>query len=249
MPPWQSPETAKRISYPYNRAMEGDLVFDLPAVWRKAPAERTARFFAVYSAVSVALQTELRRRIPDEWFRDPARFENVQLAWPLLTWQASLPFRPRTRNALTCDVLDNRIMKRFFREARLKLPGLLPGVHLRIMAEGRPELARGYEPKHAQSIALYVERNVRCRARLEGLLVAEAALLNGLIGLAGLAGMTRREQTRRVRSLAKIWNAQLRTIYTRQDFRWLLPELLKTATRAFLESKCELIAPPRTNVA
>jgi hypothetical protein len=229
--------------------MEGNLEFDLPAIWRKAPAERTARFFRVYAAVSLALQRELRRRIPDEWFRDPARFENVRLAWPLLAWQASLPYRPRTRNALTYDVLDNKIMKRFFREARLRLPDVLAGVHLRIMTEGRPELARGYEPKHARRIAEFVQRNVRCRARLEGLLVAEAALINGLIGLAGFPDLTRVEQTRRVRSLAKIWNSQLRTIYTRQDFRWLLPQLLETVTRAFLESGCELIARPRTNVA
>jgi hypothetical protein len=229
--------------------MEGNVEFNLPEIWRQAPAERARGFFMIYSAVSLALQRELRRRIPDEWFRDPARFENVHLAWPLLTWQASLPLRPRTRNALTYDVLDNRVMKRFFRQAWLRLPGLLHGVHPRIMAEGRPELARGYEPQHAGRIAQYVERNVRCRARLEGLLVAEAALLNGLIGLAGFADMPRREQGRRVGALAKIWNSQLRTIYTRQDFRWLLPHLLETVTRAFLDSGCELIAPPRTNVA
>ena len=229
--------------------MEGNLEFDLPAIWRKAPAERTPRFFGVYSAVSLALQRELRRRIPDEWFRDLARFENVRLAWPLLIWQASLPYRPKTRYAFTYDVLDNKMMKRFFREARLRLPGLLSGVCFRIMTEGPPELARGYEPKHARRIAQFVECNVRCRARLEGLLVAEAALVNGLIGLAGFPDLTRIEQTRRVRSLRKIWNSQLRTIYTRQDFRWLLPHLLETVTRAFLESGCELIARPRTNVA
>ena len=229
--------------------MEGNLEFDLPAIWRKAPAERTARFFRVYSAVSLALQKDLRRRIPDEWFRDPARFENVRLAWPLLTWQASLPYRPRTRNAFAFDVLDNNMMKRFFRQARLRLPGLLAGVHLRIVTEGQLELARGYEPKQAQRIAQFVERNVRCRARLEGLLVAEAALINGLIGLAGFPDLERWDQRRRVRSLVKIWNSQLRTIYTRQDFRWLLPQLLETVTRAFLDSGCELIAPARTNVA
>jgi hypothetical protein len=199
--------------------------------------------------VSLALQTELRRRIPDEWFRDPARFENVRLAWPLLTWQASLPFRPRNRGAMTYDVLDNRVMKRFFREARFRLPSLLPDVQRRIMEQGGVELARAYDPKHARSIVQYVERNVRCRSRLEGLLVAETALLNGLIGLAGFADLRRWEPGRRLRSLAKIWNSQLRTIYTRQDFRWLLPQLLETVTRAFLDSRCELIVPPRTNVA
>jgi hypothetical protein len=141
------------------------------------------------------------------------------------------------------------MMKRFFREARLRLPGLLEGVHLRITTEGRPELARGYEPKQARRIAQFVQRNVRCRARLEGLLVAEAALINGLIRLAGYPDLTRAEQTRRVRLLRKIWNSQLRTIYTQQDFRWLLPQLLETVSRAFLESGCELIARPDTNVA
>jgi hypothetical protein len=229
--------------------MEGNLEFDLPAIWRKAPAERTARFFRVYSAVSLALQRELRRRIPDEWFRDPARFENVRLAWPLLTWQASLPYRPRTRNAFTYDVLDSKTMKSFFRQARLRLPEVLSGVQLRIMMEDRTEVARGYEPKQARRIAEFVQRNVRCRARLEGLLVAEAALINGLIKLAGFPDLTPAEQTRRVRLVRKIWNSQLRTIYTRQDFRWLLPQLLETVSRAFLESGCELIVLPPTNVA
>ncbi|MDP8979102.1 MAG: hypothetical protein M3O35_00770 [Acidobacteriota bacterium] len=229
--------------------MEGNLEFSLPAIWLKAPPERTQRFFTVYSAVSLALQRELRRRIPEEWFSDPARFENVRLAWPLLLWQASLPLRPRSRNALNYDVLDNGIMKRYFREARIRLPNLLEGVQSRILAEGHPALAQGYEPKHAGAIAQFVESNVRCRARLEGLLVAEAALINGLVRLAGFDEMSRREQTLRVQALTRIWNAQLRAIYTRQDFRWLLPELLETVSRAFLESTCELNAPPRTNVA
>src|SRR6266404_5004242 len=142
-------------------SMEDNLQFDLPPIWRKAPAERTPRFFRVYSAVSLALQRELRRRIPEEWFRDPERLESVRLAWPLLTWQASLPYRPRTRYAFTYDVLDTRMMKRFFREARLRLPEVLAGVHLRVMTEGRPELSRGSEPKHARTISQFVQRNVR----------------------------------------------------------------------------------------
>ncbi len=229
--------------------MQGNLEFSLPAIWLNAPAERTQRFFTVYSAVSLELQRELRRRIPKEWFNDPARFENVRLAWPLLLWQASLPLHPRSRGALNYDVLDNGIMKRYFREARIRLPSLLDGLQFRILAEGRPGVPQRYEPKHAAAIAQFVERNVRCRARLEGLLVAEAALVNGLVGLAGFAQLSRREQTLRVQALSRIWNAQLRAIYTRQDFRWLVPELLETVSRAFLESTCELNAPPRTNVA
>ena len=73
-------------------------------LWLSAPRERNASYAAVYSAVSLAMQSALRRWV-GEWIREnPAVMERKVSGYSLLAFSCTRPFRGRSTNIFTYDV-------------------------------------------------------------------------------------------------------------------------------------------------
>ncbi len=197
------------------------LVATHPA-WINAPDELQARYFQTWQAVSQALQKALRTWIPETYFRDPARYEDRDAAFPLLVYAASRPCRGRPRTEFTYDVVDEETLPAAFHLIGSSLQAVLGKVEQRLHESGRPELARRYAPRWHQDVLRAVQKKPR---QFLGLLGDEAAVVNSVIDL----GTAHRMQA--VKPFAKWATVALRSMYG-MDLRSLAFAALDEATRA-----------------
>ena len=93
--------------------------------WLDAPGERDQQFFQVYARVSRAVQRAIRIWLPYLYFSRPERYEDWAAAAPLVVYQASRPCTGRPKYDFTYDVLRDRSMTAFYRQASGRLPGEL----------------------------------------------------------------------------------------------------------------------------
>jgi hypothetical protein len=106
------------------------LPFDLN-LWLSAPRERNPSYISVYSAVSHALQTALRRCVR-EWLEEhPGTIERRVSGYSLLAFTCTRPYRGRTTNLFTYDVQQTsvvdhalRVASRLIAEEASRLDGL-----------------------------------------------------------------------------------------------------------------------------
>jgi hypothetical protein len=194
----------------------------LHPAWRNIPEERDARYFPVWQQTSLALQRALRKWIPEMYFRDMARYENREKAYPLIVYQASRLCFGRARTEFTYDVADPETLPAAFRMIGQGLRRVLAGVETALRESGRPELARRYAPVWHQDVLNAVKKRPK---RLLELLGDEAALINAVIDL----GTDRRMNA--VKPFAKAASAALRNMY-REDMRVLALRALEEATGA-----------------
>lgn len=204
--------------------------------WLTAPDERTPGFFPAFARVSVAIQTVLRERIPAQYFLDLQAFAAPKIAYPMLVYRSSRPFRGKMRTELTYDVLNPKTLATFFRTVRPVFAETLQAVKSRLLAENLPELAALYEPARANAILDSVQKLSKSRKCLYVLIRAESGLITTMFDLAGLGNLTIKQQARRVASFEKKWRYQLRRMYPGTDFTWLAGELMERATEALAET-------------
>ena len=202
------------------------------ARWLSAPAERSAAFLPTFARISVALQATLREHVPTVYFQNAERFWDWKSAYPMLVYQASLPFRGRVRTELTYDVLNPRLMAILFRRGKAKLIPLLERVEADLLAQGWPEVAGHYLSRHAPEIIKTVQRLSFPRRCLYRLVRSESVLVDALVDLSGLGSLTAREQAKRLAVFRKKWQFQLRRLYPGGDFSTLAPLLLEVVTQA-----------------
>ena len=189
--------------------------------WIGAPHERHPAYFRTWQAVSLAVQEALRCWIPQNYFRDPARYEDRDAAFPLLVYAASRPCRGRPRTEFTYDLADAEVLPRALHQIGASLQNVLAAVERGLHDGGRPALARRYAPRWHNDIL----RAVQSRPRpLLSLLGDEAAVVNALVSL----GSARKMQA--VKPFARSASMALRTIYG-EDLRPLALRLLEEATR------------------
>jgi hypothetical protein len=193
--------------------------------WTGAPPERHPAYFRTWQAVSLAVQKALRIWVPEIYFRDPARYEDRDAAFPLLVYAASRPCRGWPGTEFTYDVADEEVLPRALHQIGGALQGVLETVERRLRNSGRPALARRYAPRWHQDVLRAVQRKPR---PLLGLLGDEAAVVNSLVGL----GSGRQMQA--VKPFARSASMALRTMYG-EDLRPLAFRLLEEATQT-LES-------------
>lgn len=230
------------------RKFLGAPIPQLDASWLRAPDERSPAFFPVFARVSVAIQKTLREKVPASYFADVENFLNTKTAYPMLVYQASLPFHGKLRTELTYDVLNPKTLAALFRTVKVGLPELLVNVEERLRAASLDVLASRYAPKRAAEIVHSVQRLSKSRKCLYILIRSEAVLVNGLLELGGLGGLGAKEQARRAASFEKKWNFQLRRLYPGTDFSWLAPELLNVATETLLTNlNLENASSPSSN--
>ena len=200
--------------------------------WINAPDELQTRYFQTWQGVSLALQKALRAWIPEIYFRDPARYENRDAAFPLLVYAASRPCRGRPRTEFTYDVVDPEVLPCALNLIGTSLQTVLEKVERRLHECGRPELARRYAPLWHQDVLRAVQKRPR---QFVGLLGDEAAVVSAVIDF----GTARRMQA--VKPFAKSASLALRNMYG-EDLRPLAFRALEEATRA-LESKTLAATP------
>ena len=215
----------------------------LDSCWLAAPSERSPLFFPAFAAISLAIQGALRERVPAACLVNPNDFEDTRTAYPILVYQASRTFHGKGRADLTYDVLDEILMKRFYRRAKKGLVSVLAGVVARLHSEQREDLVRLYQPNRAEQIVAAVQKARKSRAIVFDLLVGECALVNELRQLAGLGDMPVRERAKRATNVSKSWNSHLRGLCPGRDFRCLAPELLKIAAAALVHALTQRNGP------
>ena len=188
--------------------------------WIGAPHECDPAYFRTWQAVSVAVQKALRCWIPEKHFRDRARYEDRDAAFPLLVYAASRPCRGRPRTEFTYDVADTEVLPRALHQIGASLQSVLETVERGLFDSGHPALARRYAPRWHHDVLRAVLRKPR---PLLGLLGDEAAVVNALVGLGSGHKM------RAVKPFARSANMALRTMYG-EDLRPLAFRLLEEAT-------------------
>jgi hypothetical protein len=199
--------------------------------WTGAPHERQTAYFRTWQAVSLAAQQALRCWIPEIYFRDPARYEDRDAAFPLLVYAASRPCRGRPRSEFTYDMADEELLPRALHQIGASLRSVLHRVERTLYDCGRPALARRYAPRWHQDMLRAVQKKPR---PLLGLLGDEAALVNALVGLGSGRKM------RAVKPFARSASMALRTMYG-EDLRPLAFRLLEEATRTLETTVCSIV--------
>jgi len=189
--------------------------------WTGAPHELNAAYFRTWQAVSLAVQRALRCWIPEIYFRDPARYEDRDAAYPLLVYTASRPCRGRPQTEFTYDLADEEMLPRALHQIGGSLQSVLKTAERGLNDGGRSALARRYAPRWHQDVVRAVQSKPR---PLLDLLGDEAAVVNALVGLGSGRGM------RAVKPFARSASMALRSVYG-EDLRPLAFRLLEEATR------------------
>jgi len=200
--------------------------------WFKLPPERTADFLPKFVAVSVAVQAALRRAVPRLYFADVNRFRDTRMAYPLLVYAASRPYRADSRTDYTYDILNPALMRRFYHGVALFLPGLLQKVSERLNAQDMHDVAKFYRPENAREIIQMVDGRKLCRRRMEALVFAETVMVDNLIPFAGGQALSRSACQKRAAKCGKLWTSKLLRLYARKDFTAIGAEILDAATQA-----------------
>jgi hypothetical protein len=208
--------------------------------WLDAPGERDQQFFQVYARVSRAVQRAIRIWLPYLYFSRPERYEDWAAAAPLVVYQASRPCTGRPKYDFTYDVLRDRSMTAFYRQASGRLPGELARIEGLLLGAGRRDWAAAYGVKHARDFKDMVRRHP---AQVRSLLVADTCLIDAFVNLGCQAGqlhrqtgkdpgMAVRELARLGTQAAKALRSKLRRLYGGQEFLALGSLLFVEATNA-----------------
>jgi hypothetical protein len=92
------------------------LPFDLN-LWLSAPREKNSSYIAVYSAISSAMQTALRRWVGEWLSNNPDAIERRVSGYSLLAFSCTRPYRGRTTNLFTYDVQQTSVVDHALRVA------------------------------------------------------------------------------------------------------------------------------------
>ena len=217
---------------------------DLASAWLRGPGERDPTFFEVYSRVSVAVQRAMRRWVPYIYFSDIGRFGNLPEAYSLVFYRSTWAFAGRPRSEFTHDLVtfeDHGVARPW---AFRPLASHLAVTERLLLAAGRKDLARQYEPWRAREVLAGIVRRPRF---VNALLAADTFLIDRMVDLAlagrelaaGLAGQPRRtaiDLAAAADRFTKALNQTLGRLYGGQDFRALGSLLLVEATRALAAS-------------
>lgn len=209
------------------------------AAWLDAPIERSADFRPVYTEMSAAVQQALRLWLPFAYFRDPARYDTLGTAYPLVVYRCTLPYRSKAGSDFAYDIMSAESVALARRSTGMALAAELARIEQLLLAAGKPQTARFYRPSRRDIVLASVERSPRL---FHSLLVADAQFVDHLVRLGVRAGGLRRamqhEPQRAVRELAKFgeefvktFHRRLRRLYGGEDFTAFGPLILIEATR------------------
>ncbi|MDQ6760170.1 MAG: hypothetical protein M3Z32_09945 [Acidobacteriota bacterium] len=210
--------------------------------WFEAPRERTPEFLTTYAKVSIGLQRALRGLAVRHFFIDLDRHRNQLSAYTLLAYASSRAFRPLSRTDFSYDVTNPAMMTMFFRMSRRRMTSALEERQAVVLAAGDTELARMYDPRHAEHVLRIVKKQKRFRKPLHRVLVAEGKLLNELMVFSGLAEAPPKERLKRSAIVMRKWRGILSHLCLGSDLSGIAPELFEATTNVYLAAgKTELL--------
>lgn len=160
MPSSAPVEISSQIQQPTAPAQESTAIDFSP--WLSAPRERMSNYFPVYSAVSQAMQTALRRWAR-EWLRQhPAAFERRIASYSLLVFSCTRPYRGRPALMFTYDLQQTATLDQAFRTARRLLAEELERIQDVQQTSGYP-IVMNHTSRQVQA---FVARNHRFICRM-----------------------------------------------------------------------------------
>ena len=171
--------------------------------WKLAPAERGRAYFPTWRAISIKLQGLLRHSIADAYFRDIHRFEDRELAYPMLAYKVARLFYGRPSTEFTYDLRDypecQHTLRSTWRSTGHTMQILLADSEQRLQAAGMPVLARRYAPVWRQDVLAAVRQAPR---RYVDLLAREGVFINAIIDLGTARSVAAVNRFARAASLA-----------------------------------------------
>lgn len=195
--------------------------------WATAPAEGKAGYSRCWQRVSVALQIELRRAIPEIYFRDASRFEDRDEAHQYLAYAASQPFHGQSRTEFTYDVADTSLVGVALSNTGRRMQAVLAPVERRLREIGNIPLALRYSPVWYVDVLREVRHRHRTFLRL---LACESKVIEAVIDLG-----TRRN-AKAANRFERVTTAALRCV-AGFDFSELVPMLIARTTEVLTEQR------------
>jgi hypothetical protein len=212
------------------RTAAADLAMSHPA-WRGTPPEGDATYFRTWQAVSVALQSSLRKWIPAQYFATAGVYEDRDAAYPMIVYQAARIYHGNPAYDFTYDLRDfpacRDTLESTWRRIAEPIQRVLAGIEQRLQSAGLEALARRYAPRWHEDVLLEVQRKPKEYFKL---ISAETDLIDAIICL----GTTRSPDT--VGRFGRIANLRLRNLHGR-DLRGVAMEALHETTRVLTVSR------------
>ena len=237
---------------------------ELPArafvLWKALPLPGRTAHSDLFRHVSVAVQRAFRRYFDEAFFDSIERFEHTELAWAVLAFACSRPFRMRNSGEFTWDVMSFEVTRKALRFTRNALTARLSEVEDLLYAAGRNDLARLFAPFRTRSIMIDIIKEDRY---FTSFLRVESKLVDTLVKFAyemrNLRERQRELRTKRARDRAahdairiaseagRKLNSLLRRLAPHRDFPELGSIILLEATYALNGRKTPL--PERSPLA
>jgi hypothetical protein len=165
------------------RDLAATLALTDPA-WTNAPDERHLSYFPVWQRISLALQRSLRAWTAAAWFRDISRYEDRDVAYPMIVYEATRLCYGRPRTEFTYDLRDypdcRATLAQAWKMTGRSLQTVLARTERRLYDAGMPALARRYSPVWYQDVLVAVRKKPK---KFVELLAGESAVINSLIDL------------------------------------------------------------------
>lgn len=223
------------FEHPFAFALDGDALTSTHLqAWLGLPPERSAAFGELAIHVSNAMQRELRRRIPDIYFREESRLDMNPCARAMLVYSVTRPGSGRWRGDIAYDVLDPGLLDPLLRFLGRSLRERIAGYAETLHAAGLPGRAAKFHPDNLPAILAAVRQRP---LPLEKLLASDRALVEETVRLMAAAPRVRTYRELKVAAEGYVdgMEYRLRRVLKAVDFRELAPELFATATRALAE--------------
>lgn len=210
------------------------------AAWFGLPAERSKAHASIFRHLSVPVQAALRRWLRYIYFSEIQRFEQRDIALPVLVYQACRPFYRKTGRDLTYDPISLASFQLALRNSSAAFPNILKGVRRMLLECGMDQTAAHYAPKNAAKI---LKKMRRVNRQFQNLLAADDLFVGQLValanrvsdlkrGAANVSAYPSRFLMRQVLDLTKGFHLKLRRLYGGQDWTALAPLIFIEATSA-----------------
>jgi hypothetical protein len=203
--------------------------------WLGAPAANHPNHFPVWRSISMTLQRSFRTWIPERYFRDIARYEDLKTAFPMIVYQGARLCRGRPRGEVTYDFRDypdcRLTLALAVKMTGLDLQTILAGIEQRLKDAGMPELARRYAPVWYQDVVVAIRKRPKPFLKL---LRAESTFINALVEL------SLNRTAMGIHCFSKAANQALRNVHG-MDLRPLGVRALEQATAVLRSTHCAIV--------
>jgi hypothetical protein len=208
--------------------------------WSSLPLGRSEALRPLLCRASLALQSTLRRWIPELYLANPARYATPAVIFPLLAYQFSQPYARVGRGHFSYDAMNPEHLRTALNSAAPRLKAPLTRIQSLLAASGQRALAAHYDPSRLPEILPSILLQKR---HFAALLSADSFFIEQVLSLArysrDLSTTAAKNPKRAARDLqtftrdfVQVFHRRLARLYGGQDFIALGSLLLIEATAA-----------------